>query len=281
MKNVLVPIDFSVSSAHAALYAAQLSHKLKPTKIILLHCFEPDFIVSEIPLSPPYYTDDLNENSVKQLNDLKEKLVSAKNAPTEIEVITSDKPIIQTITALIEEQNIELIISGTTEKGALEKILLGSHTLNIIKLSTVPVLVIPNSELSFSIHNIAFAINLKDSTRVPVNDIQSVVSAFDSKLFIVNVAENGREDSYADIVRNQQYLYKHWNSENTEYHYVNNKDIAAGIKAFINEYEIQMLILVPKQYSFFESLFHSSVTKEFSFDNSIPVMFINEKIETN
>ncbi|MEJ6979637.1 universal stress protein [Pedobacter sp. P351] len=279
MKNILVPTDFSGSSVNAAVFAAQLTHTLKPSKILLMHCFEPVLIASEVPYPAPYYSGDLMESSLQKLNDLKSKLLNDINPVTLIEVITSDKPLTESIKGVIKIQNVDLVVIGSSEKGAMEKMLVGSSTRDIIKSSDAPVLVVPQKKISPAVNTIAFATDFKNNSIVPSDTIKSIVSAFDAKLFIVNVSEEGELDP--DTILNQENFHRLWNSENAEYHYVTNKNIVKGIKAFVDEYQIQLLILIPQHHAFFEGIFHSSITKEFSFDNDIPVLFMKENTNAN
>jgi nucleotide-binding universal stress UspA family protein len=81
------------------------------------------------------------ENAQKKMRDLKEKYFPGQEVNTH--VIQSLTAVAQEITEFCDKERADLIVTSTHGKGALGKILLGSVTQKVLKLSQVPVLVIP------------------------------------------------------------------------------------------------------------------------------------------
>lgn len=274
MKAILIAVDFSGSSENAVNYTAKLLEKLQPEKLILMHQMMPA-VVSDIPMSPPYYAGDTAESSLLQLNEQKAKIL-AEAGSCDIETIVADEPLVSAISNVVEERAVELIVIGETEKSALERALGGSTTADLLDKHKVPLLMIPQGQQFSEIRNIAFATDLKSGNNyAALGAISSFVASLGAKLLTVNVVSSTDKFDGNEIqLRNVQ---QHYFAQEAEFIRIHSDDVEAGLKKFISDYNIQLLVLERRHRHFFDKLFHKSVSREFAFHSEIPVLFINEQ----
>ena len=64
---------------------------------------------------------------------------------------------------------------------------------------------------------------------------------------------------------------------NPVYHYVEKEHVEDGIKAFMEQNQMDWLIIVPHKHSFFEGLFHKSHTKAIMKSVPVPLIALKEK----
>jgi nucleotide-binding universal stress UspA family protein len=279
MKTILVLTDFSDAAANAASFAAALTHQLEVSGLILYHSYEwSPPVQTAVPVLEPANVESLHQDSLENLTLLKDRLRSFTNERTIIEILTDDRPLIMAAEAIGTQHQAGLLVMGVTGKSRLEQVLVGSNTINIAKESTIPVLLVPREAHFEKIRRIVFACDLKKvSKSTPAKEIRSLIHQLGAKLLVLNVDTEDQEHFTPDTITEQMVLHQLWDQENPEYHYINADDIAKGVAQFALEHDIQLVIAVPKQHGFFNSLFHSSLTKKLTFEILVPLLLIKER----
>ncbi|MFA6085523.1 universal stress protein [Mucilaginibacter sp.] len=279
MKTILVLTDFSDAATNAALYAAALTHHLEISRLILYHSYElKPPVQTAVPVLEPADVERFYKDSMENLALLKDKLRSFTNERTVIETLADDRHLIIASESIGAQQQVGLLVMGVTGKSRLEQVLIGSNTITVAKESTIPVLLVPREVRFEKIRRIVFACDLKKvSTSTPVKQISSLLHQLDAKLLVLNVDTEDQEHFTPDTITEQTVLHQLWDKERPEYHYTNADNIAKGITQFALKHDVQLVIAVPKQYGFFESLFHSSMTKKLTFEISVPLLLVKER----
>jgi nucleotide-binding universal stress UspA family protein len=141
-KRILFPIDFSENSSKILPYVLSVSEKYG-AMIYLLHVVEDlsnwgsGSYVPHIPLHQ--FQQDALKGAEKTLNRVcEEQLQSCPNFQKRI--LYGDP--VQKILNTIESEDIDLVMMGTHGRKGLEHVFFGSVAENVVKKSTVPVLVI-------------------------------------------------------------------------------------------------------------------------------------------
>lgn len=277
MKTILVATDFSETASHAAYYSVSMAMQIGFPRIMLYHSYDIPYASSDIPLPEPDNIQQLHEKSVAFLEYLKNDLTTVAGQQITIDIHTNESPLLLAIETFVQEEDIQLVVMGTTGKRKIEKILLGSNCQSLAKECTVPLLLVPYEAPVERIKRIVLATDLKEVAEIsPVMTIKNLIHALQAKLFILNVDYNESEHYSPDIIAQQKALHKLWDDENPEYHFTNNKDCAAGIAAFAEEKDIQLVIAIPRKHSFFQSLFHRSLTEKLAYHSHIPLLFVKK-----
>lgn len=144
IKTVLVAHDFSDPSNRALLFAAELSKKLGATiQVVHVH---PDVYDghSDPALGLPWPTPAQEERYLKFLDTEVERAVSAvlgeESKGIKHHILRGDP--VKRIAGLAKELGADLICLGSTGKGAVERVLLGSVSQLLLRTSPVPVLTV-------------------------------------------------------------------------------------------------------------------------------------------
>ncbi|MDB5032343.1 universal stress protein [Mucilaginibacter sp.] len=277
MKKILVLIDFSRASRQAALYAAGLTHQLEADELLLYHSYE--FMPPADALLPePPNMELLRLASLAALTKMKNELRTYVSERTQISALTDDRPLLTAAAAIAVEQQAGLTVMGVTGKSKLEQVLIGSNTLLMARECTTPLLFVPKEALYNKIRRVAFACELENvSTATPADAIRRLVHTLNARLLILNVDTKDRTRFTPDTIDEQNALHELWDQEKPDYHYLIHEDIAEGILHFIREYDIQLMIAVPRHHNFFDRLFHDSITQKLAFHTSVPLLLIREK----
>jgi nucleotide-binding universal stress UspA family protein len=138
MRTILVPTDFSCSSANAFTIAASLARE-GGARVILLHVLgEPTFadVAGLVPYDPATYRDEMREKLEHQASycpglQLEKRLTHGKPIPEIIRIAT--------------ETRCDLIVMGTHGTSGLRRLLMGSVAEGVARRATCPVLSVRTS----------------------------------------------------------------------------------------------------------------------------------------
>ncbi|MCK5322626.1 MAG: universal stress protein [Desulfobulbaceae bacterium] len=136
VKKILLPLDGSDHSMHAAKYTVELA-KLTDAEVVLAHCF------GGIPkLLGEDGLHELIGELTKESNEILEPFVwlfHDKGIKYRKRVVRGR--IADAVVTLAEEENVDLIVIGSRGLSNVERILLGSVTTRVVQMAHCPVLV--------------------------------------------------------------------------------------------------------------------------------------------
>jgi nucleotide-binding universal stress UspA family protein len=275
MKKLLVPTDFSDTSKNAALFAAQMAADIQNAKIILIHVS--DKITGGSDGSPLTEDDDDRRVILSQaLGQLKDELLAQVQAPIEF-VMEKGSSLVETLTRYVRHQSIDMVIMGITGATRLEQIFMGSNTLDMAKEGVCPVLIIPPDAKYRKIKNVVLASDFKEvDTTIPVAPLKATLDLFKPALHIVNV------DSEHYVELTDEYKAERKKLENMlkdyapEFSFIRQYDFFDAISQFVDDRNIDLIFIVPKDRSFVPSLFKTSHTKKLAYHSHVPIVAIHE-----
>lgn len=142
MKNILISIDFDENTEQLINKATELAEKYNST-VWILHVADPDPDFIGLEVGPQYIRDHKAAELKKEhkllfgySNKLKEKGVKATG-------LLIQGATIETILSESKKLNIDLIIIGHHNHTFLYRMFFGNTSLDVIKKSNIPVLVVP------------------------------------------------------------------------------------------------------------------------------------------
>jgi len=276
MSTYLVPVDFSNTADHAAQYAARLSFAMTNSKIILLNAYYVSAYESILPTPDLIITTDVHiadeiTRRLEALEKLKVKMLEI-NPKSEIEVYLTRETILRSIIDRVNREEIELIIIGSNGKKAKDESDIGSNAIKISKSSPVPVLVVPPKADYQSIRKAILACDFKKVKEViPMHALKNILSKHALELLVLNINSGDVID-----LKEEHFLHEMLKDFSPAYHYADHPDAIKGIVKFAKSEEAQLIIALPKKYSFFESLLHESVSQKLTIKSHVPVLLLKD-----
>ena len=276
MSTYLVPVDFSNTADHAAQYAGRLSFAMTNSKIILLNAYYVSAYESILPTPDLIVTTDVHiadeiARRLEALEKLKVKMLEI-NPKAEIEVYLTRETILRSIIDRVNREEIELIIIGSNGKKAKDESDIGSNAIKISKSSPVPVLVVPPKADYQSIRKAILACDFKKVKEViPMHALKNILSKHALELLVLNINSGDVID-----LKEEHFLHEMLKDFSPAYHYADHPDAIKGIVKFAKSEEAQLIIALPKKYSFFESLLHESVSQKLTIKSHVPVLLLKD-----
>jgi nucleotide-binding universal stress UspA family protein len=276
MSTYLVPVDFSKTADHATKYAARLSFAMTNSKIILLNAYYVSEYESILPTPDLIVTTDVHiadeiTRRLEALEKLKVKMLEI-NPKADIEIYLTRETLLRSIIDRVNREEIELIIIGSNGKRAKDESDIGSNAIKISKSSPVPVLVVPPKADYQSIRKAILACDFKKVKEViPMYALKNILSKHALALLVLNINSGHTVDS-----EEEHFLHEMLKDFSPAYHYSDHPDTIKGIVKFAKSEEAQLIIALPKKYSFFENLLHESVSQKLTIKSHVPVLLLKD-----
>lgn len=282
MKNILLPTDFSENSWNAINYAIHFFENLE-CNFYLLHVSPVGSLVSnDAPLIPEGNSSDtlyIKPTKLHLRAILKRILTQGlDHKKQKFYTLTDYGFFIESIRNVVEEKQIDYIITGTKGASGLAQVLLGSNTADIITKVKCNTLVIPEKAMFVAPKEVAFPtdFSLSHSLEVllPVSDI---LERFESSLKILHVSKSSLHLN-TDQKKNKELLEDYFNHHHYfTFHYLIYEDVEEAIQFFVETRRIDIICMVAKNLNYFQQIFFHSKVENISYHTDIPFLVLHEK----
>jgi len=260
MKTIIVPTDFSAAAENAMLYAGQLAKNINAS-IFLLHMFQVPVNMSDAPLLV-FSPEDLKENAEKSLLHAKEILQSTfPSLSVRTESILGD--VVTELQEACRKENPVAVIVGKHGASGLERALFGSTSLSIIRHIHYPVIAVPDFTTNEKIKNVALAVD--SGEKLPAAKIKNVIAELNAHLHVFHVQQRKTESVLSTV-----------EELNVPCKTILDEQFVHGIQSYIEDNNIDLLLIVPHKHNLIERMFLKTHTPELLREISIPIMSIRE-----
>ena len=278
MQKILVPTDFSDNAKKAIDYAVALAEKAA-SEIILLNAFMAvDTTFSDRRAFFDEYNNSIAADRRDQLKNLQQ--VIEKKSTIKITSKFYTGGIRDSILKCAVDEKADLIVMGIRGASGIERMLWGSTTAGIIGDTTIPVLAIPNKAAWKGLKNILFAtrqFEVNDKILIPILKL----SQLDAAQVHVAVFTDTDDKDLSHYLEHGRLLNAYRQTLPSRYKDINFKTVELDgeefddtIEQYINNNQIDMMVMTTHKRSFWESVFNSSMTKEMSYHINIPLLAI-------
>lgn len=262
-RNILIPVDFSSYSMNALRFAAKLA-ACNNYKLVVLHISQTG-----------QFEDDLHGNlSTGHLMELLEREKSLKEVKHEF--VQRRGPVIREIVKVQKKYKSDLIVMGTRGATNLSRKLFGSNTTGIIEKAVCPVLAVPSECICEDIKKVVLATDQRSDTMELIEPAFKMFRPFNPELMLLYVdgdTDPGVETDYTltDLPRR---ISKFVDYPQTTMHISSFNSINEGIEDFIEKKKADLLIMITRSRSIFQSIFDKSKTKKMASNVSIPLLAV-------
>lgn len=274
MRKILIPVDFSENSWNALTCALQY-FKYEKADIYILHAYA-DQVYSNSTVTSKESLDaykkvckiEVDQELEATLQKIKSHFPNPKHTFISMAVFAS---LLDAANDFVEEENIDLIVMGTKGKTNDSRITYGSHTLQMLKYVTCPVLGIPSEYTYERPTQIVFPSDLM----VPYKNrelklLSCLAKSYRAKIHLLYLSNYDRlslrqEDNKA--------LIEYGLGDNTiQYVRRDYGPITKTINTYIKEERIEIIVMVNSRHSYMEELLNQSSIDAISLTTKIPLL---------
>lgn len=265
-KTILVPTDFSERANNALDQAVHLASKMN-AKLVIYHVYHRPLAEE----SHVFNLADLEKKIDKNFKKLLEALPKLKQVPHEFKKELGVS--VDNIANKVNSNGIDMLVMATKGAKGFNEIW-GTKTAKIIKMIETPVFVIPDNTGLKHLNKVALAcdysLKIDDDAIAFLTDL-----AQELELSIDVVTLNRKEKTMTNKEHeNRNHLIKQMGNVKASFVFTQHPHIDEGIMEYSKANNIDAVVVVSKNYSFIESLFHESLTDKMVFNSPIPLMVI-------
>lgn len=265
VKKIAVAVDFSDNSHVAYLYAKSLAKQVG-AKIELIHIYtlpiNPDSVNGMGFIAP---IDDLLETAMDQL----QKFANDPNVTCRIYTgFPADK-----LVALSEAHQFDFLVVGNTDERGLLSKLFGSVALDISKKAHCPVLLVPHNAKFEGIKSILYAVSELSTDGDGITVTKNWAEAFNAKIHFVHVDRPDTNDYLPDITALMQDSEIDYAVKGLEF-----VTVRGGIDVYCEQKPIDMVVAMTRNRTFWDSIFHSSITDALAWNSPLPLLVLHKDI---
>lgn len=274
MKSLLICTDFSKPSLHAAKYGCVLARIYGFGYITLFHAYQVIMPTAGLPVTL-HTIDEVERAALKQLEDLEKELQPVAGPEIIINVRSQDVSLGESINRICQQENCDMVVMGMKGKSNLEKMLTGSNTVNVAENSYFPVLIVPAEASLQPVRRMLVACALSKVTEtIPAALMHEVLDMFDAPLTVLNI--DHQDKHFSPKTPDDLYRLHHiFDKYNPQYAFTENKNTVSGILEYAHKNDISLIIAMPKNYNFFEGLFHKRISEQLIYHSDIPVLTLH------
>ncbi|SDL64679.1 Nucleotide-binding universal stress protein, UspA family [Daejeonella rubra] len=272
MTKILVTTDFSANSKAGIRFAIQLSLQ-RPCELTFFHSYH---VVKPSNMNETKFTSFQNTEAVS----LKKKLEAFVNAiykqldidPANVHYVVSSSFITDSnIMKYATDHNFEFICISRRGSGKVNKIF-GTNTSNLILHSKVPVIAVPNTYRISKIKSVLYASDLANLE----NEIGIVVDFAKPLNAEIELLHLNYPSDVSNNVKVVEEAILKFPKADIKYHLENINliyNLVTNIQTVIKKAKPSVLVMFTDQdLNFFEKLFLSSSTAEYSLNASVPLL---------
>jgi nucleotide-binding universal stress UspA family protein len=273
MKKILVPVDFSEHSEYAMEVAAQLAKKYG-AEIVTLHMMGLSETIitkddSQEALEAIYYMK-LTEKRFREFLD-RDYLKGIKITST-----VQNYKIFNEMDDLVKEHEADLIVMGSHGSSGVREVFVGSNTEKVVRTSSVPVLVIKNRIMNFTVNKMVFASDFSPEYIPAFKKVKELAKMFDSSFqwLYINTPERFMRSSEM-TERAFKFLTQAEDGDidlHDSIQYYCDKTIEEGIFTFSSDYNTDVIAIPTRGRRGLAHFFAGSLGEELVNHSDIPII---------
>ena len=274
MRNILIPTDFSANAMNALKYASEL-FKYDKSRFFIMHAyqdeiFEDEELIKEETLVKvtKRIADKSQSNLDKVLKDIKE---ISPNPRHSYSIISANNMLVDEADKIVDEENIDIIVMGTRGNTNDKKLTFGSHTLQVLRYVQCPVLAIPEHYVGIQPRHILFPTNyLIPYKRRELKLLCELAAPYRAVIDMLYVSNSDKLSMRQQ--NNQSFVKDELCKNEINFKTVKDSSITDAICNYIDENNVDMLVMVNTRHSFFENIFFQSKLDEITLRIDIPFL---------
>ncbi|MBI3520229.1 MAG: universal stress protein [Bacteroidetes bacterium] len=275
MNKILIPCDFSDTSENALNYAVELAKYLN-YDLVLLHVNQIPAMNSEFGITS-YEIADAIPNSQESLKELADKILQNEPLISGVTYYSEIGNATDTIIDYAKRNDIAIIVMGISGHGnKLMKAFLGSTAVNVSKKTETPLIIVPPDVKYKKNQNIAYACDYDEhiESNLSLIQVRYINMLLGANLHVLHVVP---ENHHLNTKESHLDSYVEHSLENAAHktYIITDNNVSEGLLSFIENHDIDLIVIEPKKHSIFHNIFYPSVTNEVAFFSPVPVLTIH------
>ena len=265
MKEILAPIDFSQNSLNSLRYAAALANDTNAT-LRIIHAYTVAKRAGRLKSIEPRLVEDATRDLNDFISIIREDFPDLK---IESKIIKGET--LKVIDRTFKQFDSDLVVVASVGEHEVKNIFMSSVTGGLIKLSDLPVLVIPKNAFYTPFKEILFAV--KNTSVYDVSVVEALQKVRGDLGATVHLCKAIAPEA-SDLDEKECQLKDKFD----DYEEIEGKGVFEVVQDYLNSRDIQMLTVIRRKRGFFERALSNTVTPDFIFEFHIPMLVLHGEL---
>jgi len=266
--KILVPIDFSENSTKALEFAIYMAAR-KHAKITLVHVME---VVYDFASQAAIALDSMYSDGEKLLKELIQKYAAAD---LEMDYEIADGVASISLARIAEEKGATLIIMGTQGASGIQKALFGTTTVNLIRETNCPVLVVPAQAKVSEISKVTLALEFANHEEKFLDWIIDMSRRWELGLEILHVQTSQGFKEELLILGMEGYLQKKYPGLQVRIHTFYADSPSEGLDLYMQEHDNMILVMCHAHRNLWDQIIQKSKSIQMAYHTHIPLLIMS------
>jgi nucleotide-binding universal stress UspA family protein len=276
MRKVLIPTDFSENAMNASKYAMEL-FKYDRTDFYVMHAYGDDLYSTNSGKdrdSMNAAREEALKNSKLKVEKLIEKMKAISPNPRhKLYPVSVFGALVDEANEIAELENVDVIVMGTKGKSDDRNLTFGSNTLQVIKYVKCPVLAVPAGFKDIQPSNILFATDyMLPYQRRELKLMSTIAQNFAAKMRVLYISKF--EELSFRQQDNKAFLEYCMEQIKPDYLQLPGTDITEVINSAVDNYDIDLLVIINSRHSFLEDFLYTSKVEKIGLEIKIPFLVL-------
>lgn len=274
-KRILCPFDFSDAAVNAATYAAQLA-KDSDRELLLMYIHQEVLWQGIAPMDGGVfaYQNELALEMPERMDDYVQSLRQTYGVRCGYVAKRHVEQLAVALGEEIQEGHPDLVVMGTG--GATVGELFSTNTYQVIRKTSRPLLMIPKDLTFRPLRKVIYATDYCPHDFSHVKGLLKLAGPYSPRLTILHISKKDSVVSDEVFGCFQDLLEDEFGSQHLiQYKRMIGNDVPGLLHEAMQGSDL--LVLLAKQYSFFEKLFHRSTIRKLSFIADYPILVYPDK----
>jgi nucleotide-binding universal stress UspA family protein len=289
-KRILIPVDFSDYSLKACRIAFNLAKELD-AKVKILHVYFNPYYPTALPMAEAFayqgkeekefqnIIEKVKENIQRLCNTIDQKVSEGEFPPVNYSYVLREGLPEEEIVTFTKEYKPELIVMGTRGKDQKDADLIGSVTAEVIEMTHVPLIAIPENTRFHDfrdVKHIAFLTNFSQRDLISFDLLAKLLQPYNNiRISLTHIAVK-KSDQWDEIKLEgiKTYFSKQYPNLNLDYKLIDTSDMLKSLDEYIKDGGIQVLALTTSKRNIFARMFSPSISRKMLFHSDTPLFVL-------
>lgn len=288
-KRILIPVDFSDYSLKACQIAFNIARDLN-AKVKILHVYFNPYYPTALPIADAFAYQGKEEkefqniiSKVKQniqrlCNTIDQKIANGEFPPVNYSYVLREGLPEEEIVAFTKEYKPSLIVMGTRGKDQKDADLIGSVTAEVIEMTEIPLIAIPENTRFYDIKeikHIAFLTNFSQRDLISFDLLTQLLAPYDLNISIVHISvKKGDKWDEIKLAGIKTYFSEKYPNLKIDYQLIDTNDMLKSLDEYIKKGHIDILSLTTSKRNIFARLFSPSISRKMLFHSDTPLIVL-------
>ena len=260
IKKILVPFDFTEPAIAALDYALNFVGFERPIQVNAVYAS----------------TSTVNENDRNSAMENFAKVVASLNRRTHLhpELIITEGDLVETVLTIRKNEKADLVIMGTLGDHSVEENV--TNTSKLVLEADCPVLTVPFGSETAIPKEIALVLGKEEIENPKIlRLLLDVARTFNAKVHVLTIYKESIYEENVVVETNEESLEYYLEHFYSEHNFEKNQDIEKGILEYIEEKNIDLLTILPRNHAQKTLPSEGRLTKLLTLHSSVPVLTLD------